>query len=206
VATKGLRLSPEDQRAFRSEVRQLVQERLAGMSPEMSEQPLMVCGCPGCCWPPDGRLGDLTTIDPLPFPAREDEPISVALYFKGDGLFIKGDTILFQIWIDPRGGVIPPDQILVGLRIDAAQDPDQWAKEITGWTICQCAVQTDHQESATANYKWMWINRATVDTLAFRKAVFLGWHNSGYLGPTRDEFWNLLGGLVLTFDWLQDDW
>ncbi len=50
----------------------------------------------------------------------------------------------------------------------------------------------------------MLINRATVDTLAFRKAVFLGWHNSGYLGPTPNEFWNLLGGFTLTFDWISD--
>jgi hypothetical protein len=50
----------------------------------------------------------------------------------------------------------------------------------------------------------MLIDKATVDTLAFRKAIFLGWHNSGYLGPTPAEFWNLLGGFTLTFDWISD--
>lgn len=92
----------------------------------------------------------------------------------------------------------------MGLRIDPTVDPGQWAKEITGWTICQCAVQTDHVESASAVYNWMWINKATVDTLAFRKAVTAGWHNSGFFGPTPEEFWNVLGGTVLTFDWVSD--
>ena len=114
-------------------------------------QSVTVCGCgwpfSGCCWPPAGRLEDLTTIDPLPFPAREDEPIKILLFFDGD-IGIHGDEILLQIWIDPRWALLPPDQIMVGLRIDPTFDPGQWAKEITGWTICQCAVQTDHVESA----------------------------------------------------------
>jgi hypothetical protein len=48
----------------------------------------------------------------------------------------------------------------------------------------------------------MWINKATVDTLEFRTAG----SNCGYFGPTPEEFWNLLGGLVLTFDWMRDHW
>jgi len=207
VATSGLNLSPEDRRTFQSEVRQLVQERLGGTSQAHTRPQVTVCGCgwpfSGCCWPPAGELGDLTQIDPLQWPQVQGEPIKVALFFNGD-IGIHGDAILFQIWDDPRGGVIPPDQILVGLRINPEIEPGQWAKEITGWTICQCAVRTDHVESASAVYNWMWINRATVDTLAFRKAVFLGWHNSGFFGPTPEEFWNLLGGLTLTFDWLSD--
>jgi hypothetical protein len=203
VATSGLKLAPEDRRAFNSEVRQLVQARLAGMSPDLAGQSVTVCGCgwpfSGCCWPPAGGLGDLTQIDPLPFPARQDEPITIALYLG------KRDSIRFQIWIDPRWALWPPDQIMVGLRIDPTFDPDQWAKEITGWQICQCTVQTDHVENHPPNnYNWMLINQATVDTLAFRKAVFLGWSDVGYLGPTPAEFWNLLGGFTLTFDWVND--
>jgi hypothetical protein len=202
VDTSGLKLAPEDHRAFNSEVRQLVQERLTGMSPDLGGQSVTVCGCTwpfgGCCWPPAGQLGDLTPFNPLPFPARQDEPIRIALFFGSD-------AILFQIWIDPRWALWPPDQIMVGLRIDPTQDPGQWAKEVTGWTICQCTVQTDHVENTPPNnYNWMLINRATVDTLAFRKAVFLGWNNSGYFGPTPDFFWNLLGGFTLTFDWIGD--
>jgi hypothetical protein len=91
VATSGgLKLAPEDRRAFHSEVRQLVQERLAGMSPDLGGQSVTVCGCTwpfgGCCWPPAGQLGDLTTIDPLPFPARQDEPITIALYLGNDAI------------------------------------------------------------------------------------------------------------------------
>jgi hypothetical protein len=94
---------------------------------------------------------------------------------------------------------------MVGLRIDPTQDPDQWAKEVTGWQICNCAVQTDHVENHPPNnYNWMLINQAMVDTLAFRKAVFLGWSDVGYFGPTPGEFWNLLGGFTLTFDWVSD--
>ena len=202
VATTGLKLAPDDSRAFQSDVRQLVQERLVGMSPDLREQSVTVCGCGvffNCCWPPAGTLADLTMIDPLPFPEREDEPITIALFLGNS------DSIRFQIWIDPRWALWPPDQILVGLRIDPTLDPDQWAKEVTGWTICQCTVQTDHVENHPPNnYNWMLINQATVDTLAFRKAVFLGWNNSGYFGPTPAEFWNLLGGFTLTFDWVSD--
>jgi hypothetical protein len=208
VVTNGLKLAPEDRRTFNSEVRQLVQERLTGMSPDLGGQSVTVCGCNwpfgGCCWPPAGQLADLTQIDPLPFPARQDEPITIALYLQAvPGAAI--DSIQFQIWIDPRWALWPPDQILVGLRIDPTLDPDQWAKEVTGWTICQCTVQTDHVENTPPNnYNWMLINQATVDTLAFRKAVFLSWANSGYFGPTPAEFWNLLGGFTLTFDWVSD--
>jgi hypothetical protein len=198
----GLKLAPEDRRAFNSEVRQLVRERLAGMSPDLGGQSVTVCGCGwpfgGCCWPPAGQLGDLTQIDPLPWPPNQADPMTIALY-------LQNDAIRFQIWIDPRWALWPPDQILVGLRIDTTLDPDQWAKEVTGWTICQCTVQTDHVENHPPNnYNWMLINQATVDTLAFRKAVFLGWNNSGYFGPTPAEFWNLLGGFTLTFDWVSD--
>jgi hypothetical protein len=53
VATNGLKLAPEDRRAFNSEVRQLVRERLGGASPDA-----VVCGCTWvfseCCWPPSG--------------------------------------------------------------------------------------------------------------------------------------------------------
>jgi hypothetical protein len=93
----------------------------------------------------------------------------------------------------------------VGLRIDATLDPDQWAKEVTGWTTCECTVQTDHVESAANDYSWMLIDRASVDTLGFRKAVFLGWRDVAYFGPTSEVFWDLLGGFILTFDWLADD-
>jgi len=94
------------------------------------------------------------------------------------------------------------DRYLAGLRIDPDVDPGQWAKEITGWTTRQCTVQTDHVESASQDYNWMAITKDSVDTVAFRKAVFLGWHNSGYLGPTPEVFWNLLGGSAITFDWI----
>lgn len=60
VATSGLNLPPEDRRTFQSEVQQLVQERLGGMSPAQSRPQVTACGCPpfgGCCWPPAGILG-----------------------------------------------------------------------------------------------------------------------------------------------------
>ena len=203
VATSGLNLPPEGRRAFQSEVKQLVQERLDGMSQAQSSPQVTVCGCPpfgGCCWPPAGTLGDLTTIASLLPPQPNNPPIKIALYFQGD-IGIGGDAILFQIWAVPD---LRPTAILAGLRIDTTQDPDQWAKEITGWTDCQCTVQTDHVESSSPDYSWMAIIKDEVDTLAFRKAVFLGWHNSGYLGPTPEVFWNLLGGSAVTFDWISD--
>jgi hypothetical protein len=204
VATSGLNLPPEDRRAFQSEVRQLVQERLAGMSQAQSRPQVTVCGCyvGGCCWPPAGGLGDLTTIANLLPPTANTSPVRIALSFPSEGI-IHGDAIMFQIWKTPLD--LPSTSIGVGLRIDPAQDPDQWAKEITGWKICKCNVQTDHVESASHDYCWMTITKDQVDTLAFRKAVFLGWHNSGYLGPKPDVFWKLLGGLVITFDWISDD-
>jgi hypothetical protein len=203
VATSGLKLAPEDRRAFHSEVRRLVRERLAGLSPGLGGQPAVtVCGCTwpfgGCCWPPAGDLEDLTTLH-LTFPPREDESIKVGLDFQG-GV----ETIFFQIWIDPRWATWPPDQILVGLLIDPTYNPAQHAKEVNGWTNCQCEVQIDHQDSATTNYNWMLINQATVDTLSFRSGQFLGWNDCGYFGPTSADFWNVLGGLTLTFDWMWD--
>jgi hypothetical protein len=116
-------------------------------------------------------------------------------------------TIAFRVW-DQLGTIWSADQILVGLRIDGTQDPDQWAKEITAWTTCQCTVQTDHVETASSDPRLRLQldadRQATVDTLAFRKAVFLGWGACGYFGPTPDLFWNLLGGLTLTFDSISD--
>jgi hypothetical protein len=201
VDTSGLKLAQEDRRAFQSEVRQLVQERLAGMSPDLGRRSVTVCGCGwlfNCCWPPAGTLGDLTAIDPLPLPSFERDPIKVALYFGRH----HQDAILFQIWTDR---LLARNQIMVGLRIDPTQDPDQWAKEVTGWQICNCATQTDHVENTPPNnYNWMLIDQSMVDTLAFRKAIFASWNNSGYLGPTPAEFWNLLGGTTLTFDWISD--
>ena len=94
--------------------------------------------------------------------------------------------------------------MLVGLRIDATSDPDQWAKEIEGWAYCKCGVAgyKIHQEHSTVGYQWMTIDKSEVDTLAFRKAVFLGWDNKYSFEPM--EFWKLLGGLIVTFDWLYD--
>jgi hypothetical protein len=196
VATNGLKLAPEDRRTFNSEVRQLVRERLIGTSPDA-----VVCGCSWpfseCCWPPSGDDWDVTVAEPF-LPPTVNTPVRIAIYSKN-----RQDTLLWQIWAAPQP--LPRTSILVGLRIDTYADPDQWAKEITGWTTCECTVQTDHVESAASDYSWMLIDRASVDTLGFRKAVFLGWSDVAYLGPTPQIFWDLLGGCILTFDWVADD-
>jgi hypothetical protein len=78
VATSGLNLPPEGRRAFQSEVQQLVQERLGGMSQAQSRPQVTVCGCPpfsGCCWPPAGTLWDLTQIAHLLPPQPNNPPI-----------------------------------------------------------------------------------------------------------------------------------
>jgi hypothetical protein len=207
VATRGLSLPPEHRRAFQSEVRQLVQERLGAASQVQTRPQVTVCGCPpfgwgGCCWPPAGAMEDLTQIASL-LPPQGNKPLTIGLFFPWENNLLKGDGIKFQIWNVPTLR-LPPTSIFVGLAIDPTFQPGQWAKEVTGWTTCQCTVQTDHVENASAGACWMTVNRSTVDTLGFRKAVFLGWHNCGYFGPTPEVFWNLLGGLVLTFDWISD--
>jgi hypothetical protein len=194
VATNGLELGQEDRRAFNSEVRQLVRERLGGTSPDVVICP---CGWPfggGCCWPPSGTEGDVTVAEPF-LPPTVNNPVSIAVYFGSD-------VLLWQIWAIPQP--LPRTRILVGLRIDTTLEIGQWAKEITGWTTCECTVQTDHVESPAHDYSWMSIDRASVDTLGFRKAVFLGWSDVGFFGPSPQIFWALLGGFILTFDWLLD--
>jgi hypothetical protein len=126
---------------------------------------------------------------------------NIELGFPGTWPYIYGDAILWRIWNLPQVR-LPKTSIVVGLRIDT---PGEWAKEVTGWTTCQCTVETDHVESAAPGYSLMRINRSTVDTVAFRKAVFLGWHNCGFFGPTSQVVWDLLGGFVLTFDWIIDN-
>jgi hypothetical protein len=195
VATNGLELGQEDRRAFNSEVRQLVRERLGGTSPDV-----VICPCGGifggCCWPPSGTEGDVTVAEPF-LPPTVNNPISIAVYFGGGS-----DVLLWQIWATPQP--LPRTRILVGLRIDTTLEIGQWAKEITGWTTCECTVQTDHVESPANDYSWMLIDRASVDTLGFRKAVLFGWSDVGFFGPSPQIFWDLLGGFILTFDWLFD--
>jgi hypothetical protein len=99
---------------------------------------------------------------------------------------------------------LPLDMMMVGLRIDTTLDPDQWAKEIDGWAVCQCGVPGYklHQDHSTVGYQWMTIDQEEVDTLVFRKAVWpFGWfQNVCSFEPV--EFWKLLGGLIITFDWM----
>jgi hypothetical protein len=210
VTMGGLQLSARDRRALESEVRQLVLKRLGGARSARSRQQIVVCGCApfgwGCCDPP-GALIDLSQIDPLPGIPDPYTPMLIAVYMPPGNR--TEDVWLMSIWAsndprrDPLDPGLPPDQMLVGLRIDSYIEAGMWAKEIQGWTTCQCVVQTIHQDGATVAYQWMLIDKSTVDTLVFRKAQVLGLWDNAYNFDSL-EFWKLLGGLIVTFDWVYD--
>jgi hypothetical protein len=210
VTMSGLPLPTKDRRTLESEVRQLVLKRLDGVSTSRSRQQVLICGCGifgDCCYRP-GHTIDLTQIDPIPWQGdpRHTPPV-IAIFMPPGRTKNFDDVFRMSIWApDEEQGDpgIPLDQMMVGLRIDDTVDNDQWAKEIEGWTTCVCGVPgyKVHQEHSTVDYQWMMIDKAAVDTLAFRKAVFGGWDNRYAFDPV--EFWKLLGGLIITFDWVSD--
>jgi hypothetical protein len=90
------------------------------------------------------------------------------------------------------------DQIMIGLTSST-----EWAKEIQAWQYCLCGVATVHQDSANSNPVWMLATSDQVATIVFRKPKFLGiWTDMYHFEP--EQFWRLLGGKVLTFDWKCD--
>lgn len=210
MAMGGLPLPTEDVRTLESEVRQLVLERLDGVSPRRSRQRALVCGCAGifgCCDRP-GHTIDLTQIDPIPWHSDpRHTPAVIGVYMPPGRTRNFDDVLTMSIWApDEEQGDpgIPRDQMMVGLRIDDTVKPGMWAKEIEGWAYCECGVPgyKVHQDHSTADYQWMMIDEASVDTLAFRKAIFAGYDNKYSFEPV--EFWKLLGGLIIAFDWLCD--
>lgn len=199
VTMSGLALPKENARRIESEVQQIIKQKIMNASNPQSPQELIVCGCGwpfgGCCDRP-GTLIDLTQIDPLPVPPGRDLRETPLLI----GLCLDEDVLTMGIWDpdprDPTEERMTNDQILVGLRNESA-----WAKEIQGWTTCLCQVDYVHQDRYTGQYVWMFISKEQVDTLVFAKAKFLGVMTAMYSFESV-EFWKLLGGHILTFDWL----
>jgi hypothetical protein len=207
VTMSGLSLPKQDLRSVQSEVRQLVLERVGTGSDRRARAEILVCVCGwpfgGWCDRP-GTTIDLTQIDPLPPSSGDPRTTPIQI-----GICESEDVLTMGIWDpdprDPAEQNMTQDQILVGLRIDDALmlSTAPWAKEIQGWTTCLGGVETVHQDSVSVGFNWMFISKDTVETLVFRKAKFLGVMTDMYsFEPV--EFWKLLGGHILTFDWLCD--
>jgi hypothetical protein len=208
VNMSGLPLPTEDVRTLESEVRQIVLRRLADVSPRRSRQQAVVCGCGfGCCTRP-GHTIDLTQIDPIPWPGDpRTTPAVIEVNLPPGRTTNFDDAIKMSIWapdVEHGDPDIPRDMMMIGLRIDDTVEPGMWAKEIEGWAYCECGVRgyKVHQDHSTPDYQWMMIDQAAVDTLAFRKAIVLGYDNKYSFDS--GEFWKLFGGLIITFDWLCD--
>jgi hypothetical protein len=205
----NLPLSDEDRQTLESEVRQLVRERLNGVT---ASQPV-VCGCTWpywfqpCCNPPaPSTLTPIEKIEPHPDPTVEGPPLRIALFLNS-----QGDTLRMILWPwerphetrEEEPAPLRPDQMLVGLRINPEFEPNMWPKEIQGWAYCECGVgPVIHQENSQTWYKWLMLDEETASTIVFRKKTIFGMTDCGSFNPS--QFWSVLGGWTITFDWLVD--
>jgi hypothetical protein len=205
VTMSNLPLSDKDRRTLQSEVQQLVRKRLDGVT--LRKQLITVCGCTWpywfqpCCMSPSPA--DLKQLGPLPDPTDPSTPpFVVALYFNSGH-----DVLRMTLWAWDRHdpSPLPMDQIVVGLRIDPTFEPNMLPKEIQGWAYCDCAVgPIIHQDNSQAWYKWLPLDEETsgVATIVFREMTSSGMTDIGSFDPS--QFWSILGGWTITFDWLAD--